>query len=108
MRLDGFEDLQLIGSGGNAHVYQALETVSGKLVALKVLRGGGDESVRRRFERERSVMAELSSIANVVPVYESGITKDGDPFLVMPLYSCLLYTSPSPRDATLSRMPSSA
>ena len=25
-----------------------------------------------------------------------------------PLYRCLLYTSPSPRDATLSRMPSSA
>ena len=25
-----------------------------------------------------------------------------------PLYNCLLYTSPSPRDATLSRMPSSA
>ena len=25
-----------------------------------------------------------------------------------PLYDCLLYTSPSPRDATLSRMPSSA
>ena len=29
--------------------------------------------------------------------------------LILPcLYSCLLYTSPSPRDATLSRMPSSA
>ena len=27
--------------------------------------------------------------------------------LVLP-YNCLLYTSPSPRDATLSRMPSSA
>ena len=25
-----------------------------------------------------------------------------------PLHFCLLYTSPSPRDATLSRMPSSA
>ena len=25
-----------------------------------------------------------------------------------PCYTCLLYTSPSPRDATLSRMPSSA
>ena len=24
------------------------------------------------------------------------------------IYDCLLYTSPSPRDATLSRMPSSA
>ena len=28
--------------------------------------------------------------------------------LVEALYTCLLYTSPSPRDATLSRMPSSA
>ena len=26
----------------------------------------------------------------------------------MPRHDCLLYTSPSPRDATLSRMPSSA
>ena len=32
---------------------------------------------------------------------EQGITIDV-------AYSCLLYTSPSPRDATLSRMPSSA
>ena len=31
-------------------------------------------------------------------------------YTLLPLYyiSCLLYTSPSPRDATLSRMPSSA
>ena len=28
--------------------------------------------------------------------------------LQLPIYGCLLYTSPSPRDATLSRMPSSA
>ena len=27
---------------------------------------------------------------------------------VVEVYNCLLYTSPSPRDATLSRMPSSA
>ena len=26
----------------------------------------------------------------------------------IPFWTCLLYTSPSPRDATLSRMPSSA
>ena len=32
-------------------------------------------------------------------------TAAGDPYRVEP---CLLYTSPSPRDATLSRMPSSA
>ena len=29
-------------------------------------------------------------------------------FLVAPFYDCLLYTSPSPRDGLLSRMPSSA
>ena len=28
--------------------------------------------------------------------------------ITCPLHGCLLYTSPSPRDATLSRMPSSA
>ena len=33
-----------------------------------------------------------------------------DPWIIdfVDAYSCLLYTSPSPRDATLSRMPSSA
>ena len=30
------------------------------------------------------------------------------PVIIMTAHSCLLYTSPSPRDATLSRMPSSA
>ena len=34
--------------------------------------------------------------------------KGGDGPRTTPSYSCLLYTSPSPRDATLSRMPSSA
>ena len=33
---------------------------------------------------------------------------DGDEAASFEQYSCLLYTSPSPRDATLSRMPSSA
>ena len=35
------------------------------------------------------------------------LQKDGTPSTIMP-HICLLYTSPSPRDATLSRMPSSA
>ena len=38
------------------------------------------------------------------------VEKDTDliPFLLEKYSDCLLYTSPSPRDATLSRMPSSA
>ena len=38
---------------------------------------------------------------SILPTGQSGVFKS-------PHYSCLLYTSPSPRDATLSRMPSSA
>ena len=38
--------------------------------------------------------------------YEEIVEEDGVPD--ESAYSCLLYTSPSPRDATLSRMPSSA
>ena len=37
----------------------------------------------------------------------NGIVENLD-FFDQDVYSCLLYTSPSPRDATLSRMPSSA
>ena len=37
-----------------------------------------------------------------------GPGKSGDDGSIRPVDVCLLYTSPSPRDATLSRMPSSA
>ena len=37
-----------------------------------------------------------------------GYVRDGDQLVLDPNKRCLLYTSPSPRDATLSRMPSSA
>ena len=36
------------------------------------------------------------------------IMGDEDDSMAVPSSDCLLYTSPSPRDATLSRMPSSA
>ena len=40
---------------------------------------------------------------------EGKVTLNGDDVLSIPQFeSCLLYTSPSPRDATTSRMPSSA
>ena len=36
------------------------------------------------------------------------ITSEGVRQIVVPVYRCLLYTSPSPRDLSTSRMPSSA
>ena len=46
-------------------------------------------------------------LEDVFPLVRNGLSADGSLY-ALPLYSCLLYTSPSPRDATLSRMPSSA
>ena len=57
-------------------------------------------------------------VDRVVSLTETSITIESDVqgdaeffkghFPQMPIMPCLLYTSPSPRDATLSRMPSSA
>ena len=38
----------------------------------------------------------------------NGLQRDVDSRALEQAVTCLLYTSPSPRDATLSRMPSSA
>ena len=46
-----------------------------------------------------------SQVNLVTPIPSIGA---GDSTIVTISYTCLLYTSPSPRDATLSRMPSSA
>ena len=63
--------------------------------SLKVLtmdgKGGGS------FETAVTAAKPSSDVADVKPADLGAI-----------LYTCLLYTSPSPRDATLSRMPSSA
>ena len=47
----------------------------------------------------------MPDLSIIVPVFnEEGSLEE----LHRQITSCLLYTSPSPRDATLSRMPSSA
>ena len=43
-----------------------------------------------------------------VDIYKRPLQRPGDILEAVPGLICLLYTSPSPRDATLSRMPSSA
>ena len=47
---------------------------------------------------------QLSIVYVAIKPLSGGLTKDG----ATNSKTCLLYTSPSPRDATLSRMPSSA
>ena len=58
------------------------------------------------IDPEWTVRTIMIHIAGASHLY--GQRLNGEPFSRFELKTCLLYTSPSPRDATLSRMPSSA
>ena len=67
------------------------------------LRGHRDN--RKSFP-EAGEFSKISGFGNFVELLNFAIRRGDD--LLKNHYICLLYTSPSPRDATLSRMPSSA
>ena len=48
------------------------------------------------------------AVGSLMITYEWSDWRNGNLWWIQSVYVCLLYTSPSPRDATLSRMPSSA
>lgn len=78
-----YEILSLIAHGGMASVYQARDGRSGRIVALKILRGGGVASRDdvARFEREIRAVAALEH-PGIVPLYDVG-DRDGVPFFTM-------------------------
>ena len=69
---------------------------------------GSNTLARTGRSRVTSIQAEGIAGSTII-LYDS--TSTGSPGTAVATYNyntCLLYTSPSPRDATLSRMPSSA
>ena len=52
----------------------------------------------------------LENIDGMTQLYRiaKAAAENGDTYITLPFRDCLLYTSPSPRDGLLSRMPSSA
>ena len=44
------------------------------------------EATRRRFDRERRAMGRLSQAPGIAPLYDSGFTPSGQPWLLMPYY----------------------
>ena len=85
--IDGLEDVEQIGTGGSSRVYRARQADLDRIVAVKVLNLGHDQSVSKRFDRERKAMGRLSLHEGIVPVYSSGMTTHGEPYLVMPYYA---------------------
>ena len=70
----------------------------------ELLRDEEDPAQAESAEDQLSLFAAISSVAfeaDGAPLEPARVIEEGDE-------DCLLYTSPSPRDATLSRMPSSA
>ncbi len=81
--IDGIADVFEIGRGGFGVVYRCTEVDFGRTVAIKRLMGDFDEQSRIRFDRERLALGSLSGHPNIVTVYRSGFTDDGDPYLLM-------------------------
>ena len=78
---------QPIGYGGMGVVYKAFDTVARRFVALKTLKGEVDRNALEMFQREWSVLAQLSH-PNIVDVLDIGdYTENGQkrPYFVMPL-----------------------
>jgi serine/threonine protein kinase len=81
----GYENFRLIGSGGSAAVLSARQIQLERDVAIKVLRPGQiDDQTRRLFDAERRALGKMGH-PNIVTVFDSGYTSDGDPYLVMQL-----------------------
>jgi len=77
---------QRIGAGGNAFVYRARQPELDRTVVVKVLMVGDADQTQRRFDRERRAMGRLSQAQGIAPVYDSGFTSTGQPYLLMPYY----------------------
>ncbi|MCM1226549.1 MAG: Stk1 family PASTA domain-containing Ser/Thr kinase [Clostridium sp.] len=83
-RLDGrYEITELIGEGGMADVYKAVDVVDNKVVAVKILKKEFSESEEflRRFRNESKAIAVLSH-PNIVKIYDVGFS-DKIQFIVM-------------------------
>ena len=81
----GFTYVGRLGGGGFADVYRYRDSF-GRDVAVKVLHEGMSAATFAKFEHEAMLMARFSEHPNIVTIYQSGISEDGRPFLVMEMY----------------------
>ena len=85
-----------------------LDTANTNVVIVNGVRVS-DELKSQEVTRLSSIVAAFSGVRNSMVSLQRGIIDHGDVVMVgRDIGTCLLYTSPSPRDLSTSRMPSSA
>ncbi|RJF69670.1 serine/threonine protein kinase, partial [Deinococcus cavernae] len=95
-----YDLLALIGEGGSAQVFRALDTLMDREVALKAMHAHVPESDRRRFLREVRTLARLTH-PGIVPVLDLGEETPGAAFFTMPLMTGGPLTSLGPLEDAL-------
>ncbi|HET8958223.1 MAG TPA: serine/threonine-protein kinase [Microcella sp.] len=84
--LPGFTHIRLLGTGGFADVFLYQQNMPRRQVAVKVMLADVvTDSVRRMFQAEANLMAQLSAHPGILTVYQASISADGRPYLVMEL-----------------------
>lgn len=87
-QLPGFSFVRILGSGGFADVFLFEQDNPRRQVAVKVMLSEYvNADVRRMFQAEADLMAQLSAHPAILTVYQSGVAADGRPYLVMELCS---------------------
>lgn len=81
--ISGYRHIRRLGRGGFADVYLYEQYRPKREVAIKVLFADAEADVSERFTAEADVMAQLSSHATIIPIYQAGTSEDGRPYLVM-------------------------
>ncbi|MBB3663565.1 serine/threonine protein kinase/WD40 repeat protein [Prauserella sediminis] len=74
----------LLGRGGMGEVYRAVDTVTDRPVALKLLAASADEHHAARLRREAQLAARLAD-PHIVEVYGTGADDDGRHYVAMRL-----------------------
>lgn len=82
--LPGFSFVRPLGAGGFADVFLYEQDMPRRVVAVKVLAADAiNPEVRRLFNAEADVMAQLGAHPSVVTIYQASISSDGRPYLAM-------------------------
>ena len=85
--LGRYRPQQVIGRGGEASIFRAVDELLGREVAIKLYRSGGEEEMEQ-YRTEQAALARLSH-HGIVSLIDAGIDytspKDPRPFLIMEL-----------------------